>query len=78
MYPEGINNMKNPKVIVLILSYNGKHLLEESISTYLANDYLNFKVIVIDNGSSDGTKEWVEQHFPEVFVLLGITNETPF
>jgi len=66
--------MKNPKVIVLILSYNGKHLLEESISTYLANDYLNFKVVVIDNGSSDGTKEWVEQHFPEVFVLLTENN----
>jgi len=58
-----------PKVIVLILSYNGKHLLEESISSYLQNNYQNFKVIVIDNGSTDGTKEWVEQYFPSVKVL---------
>lgn len=58
-----------PKVIVLILSYNGKHLLEESISSYLANDYENFEVVVIDNGSTDGTVQWVKQNFPNVYVL---------
>lgn len=57
------------KVIVLILSYNGKHLLEECISSYLTNDYPNYEVIVIDNGSDDGTKEWVEANYPNVFVL---------
>lgn len=60
---------KYKKVIVLILSYNGKHLLEDSVSSYLANDYPNFEVIVIDNGSTDGTKEWVKTHYPQVFVL---------
>jgi len=62
------------KVIVLILSYNGKHLLVESISSYLVNDYPNFEVVVIDNGSIDGTKEWVEQNYPEVFVLRTVKN----
>jgi len=61
--------MNLPKVIVLILSYNGKHLLYDSITSYLNNDYPNFEVIVIDNGSTDGTKEWVEKNFPNVFVL---------
>jgi GT2 family glycosyltransferase len=61
--------MKKPKVIVLILSYNGKYLLQDSISSYLANDYENFEVCVIDNGSTDGTKEYVEKEFPAVKVL---------
>ena len=61
--------MDIPKVIVLILSYNGKHLLEDSISSYLKNNYPNFEVVVIDNGSTDGTKEWVEKKFPQVKVL---------
>ena len=61
--------MKNPKVIVLILSYNGKHLLKDSISSYLANDYDNFEVCVIDNGSTDGTKEYVEKEFPTAKIL---------
>lgn len=56
-------------IIVLILSYNGKALLDDSVSSYLANDYKNFKVVVIDNGSTDGTKEYVEEKWPEVFVL---------
>ncbi len=57
------------KVIILILSYNGKHLLDESVSTYLENDYPNFEVVVIDNGSTDETKAWTEQNFPKVEVL---------
>lgn len=61
--------MKNIKIIILILSYNGKSLLEDSITSYLSNDYPNFKVIVIDNGSNDGTKEWIEQKYPDVLVL---------
>ncbi len=58
-----------PKVIVLILSYNGKTLLEDSVSSYLANDYPNFKVIIIDNGSTDNTKEYIEKEFPGAKVI---------
>ena len=61
--------MKYPKVIVLILSYNGKHLLEEAISSYLANDYPNFEIAVIDNGSKDGTLEFVNKKFSNVKVV---------
>ena len=61
--------MEMPKVTVLILSYNGKCLLEDSISSYLENDYPNFEVVVIDNGSNDGTKEYVENKFHEAEVI---------
>ncbi|OQY05503.1 MAG: glycosyl transferase family 2 [Bacteroidetes bacterium 4572_117] len=59
----------SPKVTVLILSYNGKELLKDSVSSYLANDYPNFEVAVIDNGSVDGTKEFVEKEFPQAKVV---------
>ncbi len=61
--------MESPKVSVLILSYNGKQLLEDSVSSYLANDYSNFDVVIIDNGSTDGTKEYVETNFPKAKVI---------
>jgi len=64
-----------PYVIVLILTYNGKHLLEESISSYLNNSYRNFNVVVIDNGSSDGSKEYIEKHFPKASVIRLETNK---
>lgn len=61
--------MNLPKVTILILSYDGKYLLEEAITSYLSNDYENFNIIIVDNGSTDGTKEWVEKMFPDVSVL---------
>lgn len=62
---------KSPFVVVLILSYNGKHLLDDSISSYLSNDYENFEVVVIDNGSKDGTKDFVEkEHRPAKLIRL--------
>jgi GT2 family glycosyltransferase len=59
----------HPRVAVLILSYNGKELLEESVSSYLANDYSNFCVVVVDNGSVDGTAGYVKQTFPNADLL---------
>ncbi|MCJ7483455.1 MAG: glycosyltransferase family 2 protein [Thermodesulfovibrionales bacterium] len=44
-------------------------MLEDSISSYLANGYPDFSVVVIDNGSTDGSKEYVERNYPEVKVL---------
>jgi GT2 family glycosyltransferase len=61
--------LNRPEVIILILSYNGKHLLDDSISSYLNNDYSNFSVCVIDNGSNDNTKEYVNEKYPEVHLL---------
>lgn len=68
-----MQNKKNvklrPYVIVLVLSYNGKYLLEEALPSYLSNDYSNFDVVVIDNGSKDGTKEWIEKNYSNVITL---------
>ncbi len=63
-----------PKVYVLILTYNGKQLLYDSITSYLANDYSNFRVIVIDNGSTDGSDEYVREAFPDAVLLRSETN----
>ena len=66
-----IKSMKSqePFVIVLILSYNGRELLEDSIGSYLKNNYSNFEVMVIDNGSTDGTEHYILKNFPEAKVL---------
>ncbi|MDG1901175.1 MAG: glycosyltransferase family 2 protein [Bacteroidales bacterium] len=63
------SGLSKPYVIVLILSYNGKGLLSEAISSYVDNSYNNFEVVVVDNGSTDNTKEYVESKFDNVKVL---------
>lgn len=61
--------MPEPRVVVLILSYNGRHLLDDSVSTYMNNDYPNFNICLVDNGSTDGTEDYVANKFPSVFTL---------
>ena len=60
---------ETPFVVVLILSYNGKLLLPDAIGSYQANDYEHFKIVVIDNGSTDGTRAFVENSYPEAELL---------
>ena len=58
----------SPKVIVLVLSYNGKYLLDDALNSYLKNDYDNYQIMVIDNGSSDGTEDYVKSTYEKVIV----------
>jgi GT2 family glycosyltransferase len=59
----------SPKVVVLMLTYNGKYLLEEALTSYLHNDYPNFTITVVDNGSHDGTYTFIKEKFPQVEVI---------
>lgn len=62
--------MNVPKVFVLILSYNGVKWLKACLPTVFCMDYLHYEVVVIDNGSSDGTEEFVHANFPQAHVLV--------
>ena len=54
------------KVSVIIPAYNHGHLIGDAISSVLESDYQNFEVIVIDDGSTDNTKQVVSS-FKSVF-----------
>lgn len=47
----------NPLVSVIILSFNRKEELKNTISTIFAQSYSQVEVIVVDNASTDGTQE---------------------
>jgi len=52
-----------PKVSVVILMYNALstlgEALDKAILSALHQDYPNIEIVVVDNGSSDGTYEYV-------------------
>ena len=58
-----------PYIKILILNWNGKHLLKPCLDSVTAIDYPNFSVMVIDNGSSDGSREMVKGNYPSVEIL---------
>jgi len=48
------------KVIAVIVTYNRKELLRESVEALLNQDYENCDVLIIDNASTDGTYEYMK------------------
>jgi GT2 family glycosyltransferase len=58
-----------PAVSVVVLNYNGKHYLEPCLSSLEKQTCRDFEVILVDNGSSDGSVEYVENNWGWVRVI---------
>jgi glycosyltransferase involved in cell wall biosynthesis len=53
--------MHVPLITVAICCYNGERYLEKTLNSVLAQDYSNFEIVIIDDGSSDGTISIIER-----------------
>jgi GT2 family glycosyltransferase len=55
---------------IIIVNWNTKDLLERCLhSVFSTQKNLSFKVIVVDNASSDGSVEMIKKRFPAVFLI---------
>jgi len=59
----------DPRVVVAIATYNGRHLLEVMLPSLAGQVFRDFRVVVVDDASSDGTPAWLEREWPEVEVV---------
>jgi GT2 family glycosyltransferase len=57
-----------PKVFVIIVTYNAMKWAERCFSS-LRKSSVPVHTIVVDNGSADGTQDYIQAHFPEVDFL---------
>jgi glycosyltransferase involved in cell wall biosynthesis len=48
-----------PLVTILMASYGRLHLLKSAVESALAQEYGNFEVLIIDDGSDEATKTWL-------------------
>ncbi|MBW1742394.1 MAG: glycosyltransferase [Deltaproteobacteria bacterium] len=55
-------------VSVIIPTYNRAWALNEAIESVMAQDYHDFEIVVVDDGSTDNTSE-ILQAFPEIHVV---------
>ncbi|MBW2593833.1 MAG: glycosyltransferase [Deltaproteobacteria bacterium] len=53
---------KNPLISVIIPTYNRAWVLAEAIDSVLAQDYKNFELIVVDDGSTDNTSDLLDTY----------------
>lgn len=60
---------------IIILTHNTKNLVRECIKNILrVAPRLRYEIIVVDNGSRDGTVESLRREFPSVTVIASKTN----
>jgi len=57
--------MENKKLTILIPLYNAKDYIIETLESIHKNKYNNYNVIILDDFSTDGSKELVEQYIKD-------------
>ena len=62
------------KVSVVIVNFNGRHHLERCLAALAATAGPTFETIVVDNGSTDGSIDWLERNHPIVRVVAAAEN----
>ena len=63
----------NKKLITIVVTYNAMHWIDRCIGS-LRSSSVGTDILVIDNGSSDGTVCHIREAFPEVTIMEGQGN----
>jgi GT2 family glycosyltransferase len=66
--------MDTEKVTIGIINYNGMEVLPATLQALGALRYPDCTIMVVDNDSTDGSKQWLQQQHPEVRCLALPTN----
>jgi len=66
--------MTCPKVSIVILNWNGRLYLKDCLSSVFSQSYPNYEVILVDNGSEDGSVDYVRDNFPNTKLIVNAAN----
>lgn len=59
----------SPLVSVIVINYNGKEFLKDCLESIYGQTYHNFELIVVDNGSTDGSVQFIKEKFPDTILI---------
>lgn len=74
-YNDSMDKDDLPSVAIVILNWNGKHFLEQFLPSVVASSYINKRVIVADNASTDDSILFLEKYYPQIEIIINPTNE---
>ena len=69
--PAGNTQPSTGAASLVIPNWNGRELLERFLPSWVdaIGGHPGSEIVIVDNGSTDGSAEWVRAHYPEVRVL---------
>ena len=57
------------KISIVIVNWNGKKFLAKCLESLRQQAYRHFSIILVDNGSSDGSIDFVKRNYPKVKII---------
>lgn len=61
--------MKEPLVSIIIVNWNGWHLLSDCLASVFAQTFQQLEIILVDNNSTDGSVACIATQFPMVRIV---------
>jgi GT2 family glycosyltransferase len=74
VYPINPMMKNSPLISVIILNWNGKEYLSSCIRSVREQTYSNMEIILVDNGSTDGSVEYIKNLFSNLNVMINREN----
>lgn len=57
------------KITIVIPNYNGKHFMKSCLSSLEEQTCKDFKILVVDNASTDGSIEYMKKYYPDIDLI---------
>lgn len=61
---------KEPLVCIVIVNWNSKDVTSNCLKSLKKTDYKNYKVILVDNGSTDKSVDYLKKIIPQMHLIL--------
>lgn len=57
-------------IYIVLVNYNDQKYMEDFMRSLERQTYQNFRVVMVDSASTDGSAEWIQNNYPECRTLL--------
>ena len=64
-----LSDGREPKVAIVVLNWNGKRDTVECLASLNEIDYSNYEILLVDNGSTDGSQKYFRAQYPEIELI---------